>query len=109
MGRKSKRGRWSAVQARKVLAAWRASGLGQEAFEKREGLSSRRLRWWTNRLTESEGPRLVPVVVKNEPSPPASCGQMLVHLPGGVTIEVTDAAMPSAQWVAAVARQLAEA
>lgn len=39
-------GRWSEVEARGVLEAWRRSGLSLEGFAKQRGLVSQRLRWW---------------------------------------------------------------
>ena len=97
--------RWSAAQARAALEAWRASGLSMHVFERRNGLANRRLRWWANRLgnvtAELGEARLVPVVVKSAPPP------VLVHVKGGVTIEVVDATQAPAIWVAAVARELA--
>ena len=100
---------WTPREARKALGRWKKSGQPMATFARRVGVSSRRLRWWQKRLGEWNEPaeaspaRLVPAVVTSM-SPVAA---VMVHVPGGVTIEITDAAAVSAEWVAAVARDLA--
>lgn len=99
---------WTPTEARKVLARWEKSGQPMATFARQLGLSSKRLRWWQKRLgewgtpPESESVRLVPAVVTSV----AATAAVMVHVPGGVTIEVADAAAVSAGWVAAVAREL---
>ncbi len=44
------RRRWTAVEARAVLAAKESSGLSDSAFAAREGLDSQRLRVWRRKL-----------------------------------------------------------
>jgi hypothetical protein len=71
-------GRWSEVEARGVLEAWRRSGLTLEAFAKERGIVSQRLRWWRKKLNRAERaraaaaagttPALLPVRVTTEPS-----------------------------------------
>lgn len=39
-------GKWSEVEARGVLDAWKRSGLSLERFAKQRGIVSQRLRWW---------------------------------------------------------------
>lgn len=46
----SSRHRWTAVEARAVLAEQQASGLSSLAFARRKGLSPQRLYWWRQRL-----------------------------------------------------------
>ena len=46
--------------------------------------------------------RLVPVVVTGE----RATSPVVVHAPGGISIEVSDAMLVPAQWVAAVVREL---
>ena len=47
-------GKWSEVEARGVLEAWRRSGLPLEKFAKQRGLVSQRLRWWRKKLNRNE-------------------------------------------------------
>ena len=47
-------GKWSEVEARGVLEAWRRSGLPLEKFAKQRGLVSQRLRWWRKKLNRVE-------------------------------------------------------
>ena len=63
-------GKWSEVEARGVLEAWRRSGLSLERYANQRGLVPQRLRWWKWKL-EREGasrgidvaPALLPVRV----------------------------------------------
>jgi hypothetical protein len=50
-----RRGRWDAAEARRVLAALEASGLGLLQFAEREGLQPVRLQRWRRRLAREEG------------------------------------------------------
>ena len=63
-------GKWSEVEARSVLEAWRRSGLPLERFAKQRGFVPQRLRWWRSRIARSEQavslaplPALLPVRV----------------------------------------------
>jgi len=59
-------GKWSEVEARGVLEAWRRSGLPLEKFAKQRGLVAQRLRWWRKKLNRTEGAILLgptPVVL----------------------------------------------
>ena len=47
-------GKWSEVEARGVLEAWRRSGLPLERFAKQRGLVSQRLRWWKAKFVRAE-------------------------------------------------------
>jgi hypothetical protein len=106
MGKRSER--WAAGEAKEVLARWKESGLALSRFEREEGLTSNRLRWWKQRLAGVEaravtGPRFVPAVVTQ-----VSMGApVVVHAAGGVSIEVGDVASVPAQWLGAVVRELA--
>ena len=117
MGRKSKATKrswkqWKPAQARKVLEAWRSSGLSLGAYAQRRGVTTTRLSWWRERLGEPNEPasemRLVPALVTSMPMP-ASCGAVTVRLPGDVTLEVSDVRLVPADWVAAVAWKLSRA
>lgn len=66
-------GRWSEVEARGVLEAWKRSGLTLEAFAKQRGIVSQRMRWWRKKLNREERtrdavPALLPLRVTSEPA-----------------------------------------
>lgn len=98
---------WKPDKAREVLTKWKKSGLPLSTFARQQGVSKTRLRWWRQRLREWNAPaeatesRLVPVVTQV-----TSAAAVVVHVPGGVSIEVADAAMVPPEWLAAVAREL---
>jgi hypothetical protein len=106
---------WKPAQARKVLEAWRSSGLSLSAYAQRRGVTPQRLSWWRERLGEGSEPepsemRLVPAIVTSMPAPmPALCGAVTVRLPGDVTLEVSDVRLVPPDWVAAVAWKLSRA
>ena len=67
------RGKWSDVEARSVLEAWRRSGLPLERFAKQRGFVPQRLRWWQAKFARAEQrtalaplPALLPVRVGAE-------------------------------------------
>ena len=103
---------WRPEEAKAALEKWKKSGLPLATFAQRLGVSSTRLRWWRERLgewtapAESTGAQLVPAVVTGVSSRTAPVA--VVHLGSGASIEVLDAAAVPAQWVAALARELAE-
>ena len=105
----ARRGWWKAEEARGALNAWKKSGQPLAAYARRLGVSDTRLRWWRDRLgewnatSEPTEPRLVPAVVTTV----SSAAAVTVHVPGGVTIEVTDTAAVPAEWMVAVTRGLA--
>lgn len=68
-------GKWSEVEARGVLDAWRRSGLTLERFAEQRGIVSQRLRWWRKKLNRAERalaapptPAVLPVRVTAEPA-----------------------------------------
>ena len=94
-----------------MLEAWAASGESARRFASRHGLSAQRLYWWRHRLAEEERPvpsevtaTLVPIHVTGSELRPHETA--LVHLDGGVVLEVPLSASPA--WVGAVARSLSE-
>ena len=118
MGRKSARTKrswkqWKPAKARKVLEAWRSSGLSLGAYAQRRGVTTKRLSWWRERLGESEPSsemRLVPAIVTSMPMPmPMPGGAVTVRMPGDVTLEVSDVRLVPPEWVAAVAWKLSRA
>lgn len=61
-------GKWSEVEARGVLEAWRRSGLPLERFARQRGFVAQRLRWWKQKIARAEkaiattaAPALLPV------------------------------------------------
>jgi hypothetical protein len=46
--------KWSEVEARGVLEAWRRSGQSLESFAKQRGLVAQRLRWWKAKFENVE-------------------------------------------------------
>lgn len=107
------RRRWKAADARRVLSAWRASGLSMSAFAAQRGLEAQRLSWWKARLRDWDPNesavkarpvmRLVEAVVRSRPGE----AQAVVRLPGGVVVEVMDTSAVSPQWLAGLGAGLA--
>jgi DNA-binding transcriptional regulator YiaG len=94
--------RWSAEEARVVLARWRASGLTRTAFAEGQGLNYERLRRWEKRLAgEKESAlRLVPVVAR-ETTRSSEGSTAKLQLPGGMMLEF-DTGRVDPRWVAAL-------
>jgi hypothetical protein len=66
-------GKWSEVEARGVMEAWRRSGLPLERFAKQRGFVAQRLRWWRAKWARAEKslavstmPALLPVRMRDE-------------------------------------------
>lgn len=83
--------RWSEVDARVVLAAWRESGQSQEAFCKRIGIGTWRLWQWKKRLGATAGkphPRFIPVslVQSGAAGPSSSDVTVEIVLPRGLKV-----------------------
>lgn len=78
------RAEWEAL-----VAAWRASGVSQQAFATRKGIATTTLSWWSCRLRReaaaSSAPALVPVRVVDAGVPTAD---FVVRLRGGVEVAV---------------------
>ena len=105
---------WKPEQARRALAAWKASGLSLATYARRHGVTSQRLRWWRERLGEWTAPNgttgsgdahLVPALITTLPVSSA----VTVRLPGDVTLEVADVGAVSPAWVAELAAKLSRA
>jgi hypothetical protein len=104
--RKSGWQQWTGQEARRVLKAWRASGLPLATFARRRGLCAERVRWWQNRLSDGSAPsaealRLVPAVVTGLP-PVAGGAVVTLRAPGDVVVEVTDVGAVPAAWLSAL-------
>ena len=104
-------GRWTLADASEVLDALAESGKSARRFAAEHDLSVQRLYWWRRRLAEhavapssTVAAALVPLHLTG--------GELrgdetaLLHLAGGVVLEVPLSASPD--WVAAVARSLSE-
>ena len=59
-------GKWSEVEARGFLEAWRRSGASMETFAKQRCIVLQRLRWWRYKLDAADkaAPALMPVQLK---------------------------------------------
>ena len=98
-------GRWREPQARRVLRRWQESGLAAAAFARVNGLNPQRLLWWRKRLEESgEGAEAPMSFIPGEVAGGAAA--TIVRLPGGVALELADAAVVPTAWIAALAREL---
>lgn len=101
--------RWSAGDARRVLASWRVSGLSVSAFGAKYGLAAQRLGWWKKRLADwgdateavSSAPRLVQAIVRGSAAP-TDVAPVAIRFGAGIVIEVTDTAVVEPAWIAAV-------
>ncbi len=105
---------WTAEEARRVLEAWRASGLPLATFARRRGLCAERVRWWRLRLSDwqrapgEERPQLAPAVVTGLPPVPAAAGSVVtVRAPGDVVVEIADVGAVPASWLSALVIGLA--
>jgi hypothetical protein len=101
---------WKVDEARRVVEAWRASGLPLATFARKRGLCAERVRWWRKRLGDwsppSEAPRLIPATVTG--FPPTATGVVLtIRAPGEVVVEVADVGAVPAAWLSALVRELA--
>lgn len=86
--------RISKVQRREILAAFARSGDSLPQFARRTGIKYPTLARWvqSSRLKHSgraPGVRLVEAVIESSQAP-AVGGVLVLHLPGGVRVEVTD-------------------
>lgn len=119
MGRQTKAGlarrggtrHWTAAEAKRELAAWKASGLPLATFARRRGLNGSRLAWWKTRLGDwcgnlspARAPAFIPAVVRElvEAATPSATAPVTVRVPGGVAVEVADPASVSPAWLTAV-------
>ena len=99
-------GRWRETAARRVLARWRESGMSASAFARANGLANpQRLNWWRKRLDQPSGRALAPLTfIPAEVTGAAAA--TVVRLPGGVVLELAEAAAVPTSWVAALAAEL---
>lgn len=100
--------RWGAEEARRVLAAWRRSGLSMNAFAQEHGLVAQRLGWWKQKVGErgAELARFVPVVVGPTTAIATSSATVVLRSPRGAVVEVFDAQAVSAEWLSELVNSL---
>ena len=96
--------RWGAADGRRVLAAWRQSGLSLNAFAQEHGFVAQRLGWWKKKIGDGsavEIARFVPVVVRGaERATPGAV--VVLRSRAGVTVEVNDPGIVPVEWLIAV-------
>ena len=113
---------WTEDEARRVIEAWKASGVTVPAFARKVGLAVDRVYRWRERLgaapaeprargTRRASPRvsaLVPVVVRATPAAPPSdaSAPVTVCTREGLRVEVAGLDAASAAWVATLVRSL---
>jgi hypothetical protein len=101
--------RWTIVEARRVVSAWRRSGLPLGEFARRYGVQAQRMRLWSRRVALAPQQRapvpaatLVPVTVRQSVVEAA----VVVRLPTGVAVEIADGERASAQWISSLVSEL---
>jgi hypothetical protein len=109
--RKSGWRQWKAKDARRVMEAWRASGLPLATFARRRGLTPERLRWWRHRLGDrsardaaAPAMSLVPAVVTGDRA--ASAAVVTVRF-GEAIVEVANVDAVPAPWLGTLVNALA--
>jgi hypothetical protein len=100
------RKRWNAETARKVLAAWRRSGMSGSAFAEVNGLNSQRLFWWRKQLAPEATTEEAPLRFLPATTLVAMPARVSVRLPGGVEIDAGTAAALPPMWLGLLAREL---
>ena len=104
--------RWRQKDAEKVLAAWEKSGLSLSGFAVEQGVNVQRLSWWRKQLEKrghvgrSRGKRRAAAVSFIPAVLSASPPMVVLRLPRGVEIEVTDATAVPTAWLAAAVKAL---
>jgi transposase-like protein len=111
LGPELKRRHWNAATAEQILATWRRSGQSLVAFARERGIGAQRLYWWRKRLgpdaqetgTSAASLAFIPATVAG--TGPAA--RIALRFPGGLEVEATGAEAVPAEWVASLARALA--
>lgn len=95
--RSAPRRRWTSVEGRAALDAWRASGLSMAAFARQRGVRVCRLIWWRTRLADSPTAptpmQFLPIAIRNTDTAlvSARCDDTIeIVLGRGVTLRVPD-------------------
>jgi hypothetical protein len=110
-GRRSGWRQWTTDEARRVVSAWRASGLPLATFARKRGLCAERVRWWRKRLGDwspslEEAQRLIPAKVTGF-TPTAAGAVLTLRVSGELVVEVADVGAVPAEWLSALVRNLA--
>ena len=111
MARRKKVDTWSEAEARARLDDWRRSGQNLTDYSKARGFTPQRVNYWRRRL-EAWGKRVPAAratlvraeVVEVSTGSSGGSGSALIHIAGGVRVELRDA---SATWIATVAAEIA--
>lgn len=102
---------WKRKDARRVVAAWRRSGVSQRVFAAEHGLSRQRLCYWNSRLNarksercaaQSTEPRFAPAVVVD------AGAAVSIRVRNAMTIEISTPARVAPEWLAEFVGRLAE-
>lgn len=94
--------RWGTEEARRVLAAWRRSGVSLNAFARAYGFTAQRLSWWKQRVHDGGGEelaRFVPVVVRSATEKGKESAAVVIRSPRGTAVEVVDTQAVSPEWL----------
>lgn len=62
-------GKWTEVEARAALRAWRESGLSISAFAEQRGIVPQRMYWWRTKLGPDSEFEMLPVHIKEDARP----------------------------------------
>jgi transposase-like protein len=115
---------WTEDEGRRVIEAWRTSGLTVAAFAREAGLKSKRVYWWREQLgagpvkagalevraEPQTAPVFLPVVLRPTPAaaPSGASVPVTVCARDGLRVEVALLDAASAAWVATLVRSLGE-
>ena len=107
--------RWTAIDARAVLRLWRASRQSMAGFGQRHGVGAQRLSWWNKRLADwrdrggdgdlAPEASLVPAIVRGG-EVALHAAALVVRLPSGIAIDISDPAAVAPTWLAAVVGEI---
>ena len=88
-----------------MLRWWHDSSLSASAFARTHGLNPQRLLWWRKRLKSSKETALAPLTfIPAEVT--GATASVVLRLPGGVVIELADAAGVAPSWISALVAEL---
>jgi transposase-like protein len=102
LGSISGRSKWSEVTARRVLAAWEASGESVSSFARRHKVNAERITWWRDRLGAPAPLTLVPMTPTPTRGASTGSASVVLRVCDDLQFEI-DAACVSPQWCAALA------
>lgn len=107
--------KWKEDDARRVLSAWRESGVSVNAFAREHELSTKRVLWWRQRLASwrsrevkaraAEPMQLIPAVPIEMPG---SVPSVAIRLASGVVVEVGETSAVPPEWISRLVIGIAE-